>query len=169
MKNTEMNAMMAQMAQMMANMNAMMQAMGAPEVAHADATDKPAPKVQKAKYFLKSDNEVVMERDGLVCRPTYAGGKAPEGSGIYRKEIASAIWHVNDKLIKDEFGDDVEFKAPKRGHEPGYVCKSEKVAKQLAKFELRQGVSKAEWNAWCEMECDKLLKAVERLENMKVK
>ena len=143
----------------------MMCASEQPEVATAKAVDAPP----KPKYFMQADNEVVMERDGSVCRPTYAKCKAPAGSGIYAKEIASAIWHVNNKLIEDEFGEDVEFKAPKRGHEPGYVCKSEKVAKQLQKFELRQGISKAEWNAWCDMKTEQLLKEVERLEGLKVK
>lgn len=135
-----------------------------PEVATAKAVDTPQPKA-----YLVANNEVVMERDGKVCRPTYARGKAPEGSGIYAKEIASAIWHVNNKLIEDKFGDDVEFKAPKRGAEVGYVCKTEKVAKQLEKFTLRNFVTKDEWNAWCDLQSEKLLKEVERLENLKVK
>ena len=150
-------------------MKEMMAEMIKPMMANAVATDAPKATAPKAKYFLKAEKEVVMERDGLVCRPSYAGGKAPEGSGIWSREIASAIWYVNDKLIADKFGDSVEFKAPKKGAEPGYVAKTEKVAKELAKFTLRQGVTAEEWNAWVDMKVDSKMNEIERLEGLKVK
>lgn len=135
-----------------------------PEVATANAVDTPKP-----KYFLKANKPVVMERDGNVCRPTYASVSIPEGLKMYRREVASAIWHVNDKLVKDKFGDSVEFREPKRGTEPGYVCKTQAIAKELEKLELSQGVTKDQWNAWCDMKTESLLKDIERLEELKVK
>lgn len=134
-----------------------------PEVATAKAVDAPQP-----KYVAKAKNEVFMERDGQVCRPTYAGGEAPAGVKAYAKDVASAIWYVNHKLIKDKFGDDVEFKAPKRGQEVGYVCKDLKTAKELAKLELKQGVTRDEWNAWCDVKVENLMTEVEQYEAKKL-
>ena len=173
MKNTDMSTMMnaiTQMAQAIEQMNARLNEV---EIAHADATDAPAkvssPKVKKEKPYLTADDEVIMERDGSVCRPTCPVCKSLKGTGIWGKELQSAIWYVNNELIKDEFGDDVEFRSLKRGQEPGYVCKSVAVAKQLEKFELRNYVTKSEWNAWVDMKVEDLMASIERLEGLKVK
>ena len=144
-----------------------------PEVAHANAKDTPA----QAKYFVKADNkkareqyghDVVMVRDGNTCTMTYASGNPPTSVPAYKADVHSAIHFVNKKLVLEHFGDKVEYKKP-RGGDWCYVCESEKVAKQLEKFELRQGVTKAEWNAWCEYKYDAMMQEAQKFEDKKVK
>lgn len=145
----------------------------------ANNTDTPVVSEAKAvepksiKFVAKTDKPMVWERKGTVLYPSYGGGSIhPEGA--WKSDVAAAVWYVNNTIINDKFGDDVEFRKPtKNSSEPGYVCKSAKVADKLEKLQLRDYVTKDEWNTWVDIKTDKILKAAEaesdRLEALKLK
>ena len=125
--------------------------------------EKPAP-----KYYRVAKKEVVWERDGRVCSPSYAGGNADKDASVRSADTASAIWYVNDRRIKDAFGDDVEWKQGGK-FKTGYHCKDDATLKKLLKFELVQGVTVDEWNAWADYKYEKIMKEAERYLDIKVK
>lgn len=129
--------------------------------------EEPAPKY----YFpVKYSKGIMVKRAGKVCEVNYATvPKECVPQGVHKGDTASVLWHVNNRLIMAEFGDKVEFKEPTKGADPAYVCSTEKVAKELEKFELAQGITKEQWNAWVDLKVEKTYEEIERLESLKLK
>lgn len=111
----------------------------------------------KPKFYKVAENYTpTWSKEGRVVTPSY-----PKCG----KLLASALWHKNNALVKAEFGDDVVWKNDKAG----YHCESDKVATKLMKFQLSNGVTVDEWNAWAEYKADGLMKQVEYYESLMVK
>lgn len=130
------------------------------EVAPAKATDEPP-----VKYLFKAKEDAEWVKDGKVFKTKFLSFDT-SNTDARRDDLASAIWYVNNQLIKSVFKDDVTWDGKSK---KAYVCKDEETAKKLYRFQLRNYITKDEWNAWCEWKSDNLMKEADRVEGLKVK